>query len=93
MRRVLVLLAVVVLAPFGASCALFGSYFAWKFFGLYLPNKPSVDACVPSGGTCSIDGVANLELSGTMMALWLGLALVCFLTTFFLLRAAHSRRS
>jgi hypothetical protein len=78
------LLALLMLVPVGAFCALFGSYFAWKFFALYLPNKKAVDECVPSGGTCSIDGVANLELSGGMMAFCLSVALVCFVGTLLL---------
>lgn len=39
-------------------------YFLWKYFTLYLPNKAALDECVPSGGSCSIDGFANLETSG-----------------------------
>lgn len=80
-------LALLILVPFVAFSAMFGSYFAWKFFALYLPNKQSVDECVPSGGTCSIDGVANLELSGGMMMLWLGLAVVYFVIVVVLLRS------
>jgi hypothetical protein len=84
------LLALLMLVSVGAFCTLFGLYFAWKFFALYLLNKKAVDECVPSGGTCSIDGVANLELSGLMMALWLGLALVCFVLVFMLVRSRRS---
>lgn len=43
---------------------LMGLYFGWKLFALYLPNRASILECLPSGGTCSIDGFANLELSG-----------------------------
>ena len=86
-------LALLVLVPVGAFCAVFGSYFAWKFFALYLPNKASVDECVPSGGTCSIDGVANLELSGGMMAFWLGLAAACFGVAFFLMCSVRLSRA
>jgi hypothetical protein len=82
-----------VLIPLGLFCALFGSYFAWKFFAVYLPNKASVDACIPSGGTCSIDGIANLELSGGMMAFFVGIAFVCFVASFFLLRSSRARQS
>jgi hypothetical protein len=69
--------------PLGMSCALFGAYFAWKFFALYLPNKAAVDECVPSGGTCSIDGMANLEISGGMTLLFVGIAALCFVASFF----------
>ncbi len=65
------------LLPTGVFAALFGAYFAWKFFALYLPNKASVDACLPSGGTCSIEGMANLELSGWWTAILLLCALGC----------------
>jgi hypothetical protein len=32
------LLALLMLVSVGAFCTLFGLYFAWKFFVLYLPN-------------------------------------------------------
>jgi hypothetical protein len=89
MTSPLVLLAAWTLLPVGTFCGLLGWYFAWKFFTLYLPNKADVDACIPSGGTCSIDGMANLELSGPMTALWLGLAAACFMGAFLLLRGAR----
>ncbi len=86
-------LALLMLFPFGAFSALFGSYFAWKFFALYLPNKKAVDECVPSGGTCSIDGFANLELSGGMTGLFLGAAVVCLLGSFWLMGSVRLSRA
>lgn len=78
------------LLPVAAFCALLGSYFAWKFLTIYLPNKRSVDECVPSGGTCSIDGVANLELSGGMMAFFFAIALWLLIAAIALWRRAGS---
>jgi hypothetical protein len=70
-------LLAVALLSLGVFCALLGSYFAWKFFALYLPNKASVDACLPSGGTCSIDGMANLEISGWWTAALFAIGCAC----------------
>lgn len=74
--------------PLAGICGLFGAYFAWKYFALYLPNKRRVDECLPSGGTCSIDGMANLELSGGMMVFFLGAAVALFVVV-----AVASRRT
>lgn len=82
MARALIPVVFVVLLPLAAFSALMGSYFAWKFFAIYLPNKRMVDECLPSGGTCSIDGVANLELSGGMMAFFVGGAVLMLVSAF-----------
>lgn len=52
-------------------------YMLWKYFALYLPNKQAVDECLPSGGTCSIDGFANLETSGVWGLSFLTLTVLC----------------
>jgi len=49
---------------FASFTGLMSWYFLDNYFRLYLPNKQAVDECIPSGGTCSIDGFANLEVSG-----------------------------
>lgn len=51
-----------------------GWYFLDKHFRLYLPNKQAIDQCLPSGGNCSVDGFANLEISGQF-------GLVCLMLT------------
>ncbi len=72
----------------GALCAAMTWYFLWKYFVLYLPNKALVDACVPSGGTCSIDGFANLEISGPSALISGALALGFLLAGLWLFRRA-----
>lgn len=48
---------------FAGFSGLMGRYFVDKYFGLYRPNKQAIDECIPSG-SCSLDGLANLEVSG-----------------------------
>ena len=56
----------------------------------YLPNIRSVDECLPSGGTCSRDGVTHLESSGGMMAFFVGCAVAWLMTACALRRTAVS---
>jgi hypothetical protein len=88
--RAWVSVTVGLLLSLAAFCAPLGSYFAWKFFTIDLPNKRSVNECLPSGGTCSIDGVSNLELLGGLMAFFLGIALALLVAAFAVFGTAGS---
>ncbi len=59
MRAILFGLSTLILVFSG----LISGYFFWKYIVLYLPNQAEIDACVPSGGSCSINDFANLEVS------------------------------
>lgn len=79
-------ISAVALFVLGIFFSLYGALYLHTYFDVYLPNKKWVEECIPSGGSCSINGSSDLDISGIFAIIFVVCAVTFFVLSYFLYR-------
>lgn len=75
----------------GVFLSLYAVLYLHTYFSVYLPNKKWVEECLPSGGSCSINGSSDLDISGIFAIIFVVCAVIFFVLSYFLFRLTRRK--